>query len=229
MTEPGTDLRERSAALPAEKKPVQPGNPEFPPGLISVTDMQKTDETQKGRNSLPEHRKQSLSERLAGWARQKSPWVTIFNAGGCNACDIEIIACLMPHFDIERFGILSRGSPRHADILIVTGPVTLKQAPRLRRVWEQIPEPKYVIAVGACGADGGVFHGLYHVMQKVENVIPVDIYVAGCPPRPDEIINAVVACLNLMKEDASHGGKAWRQKKDEELVVPGVGDGDVAP
>jgi len=154
----------------------------------------------------------SLSQRLVNWARQRSPWITLFNSGACNACDIEIIACLMPRFDIERFGILVKGSPRHADILIVTGHVTLKQASRLRRVWEQIPEPKYVIAMGACGASAGAFHGLYHVMDTVEQVIPVDIYVAGCPPRPDEIINGVVACLNLMSADAAHGGKEWRQK-----------------
>ena len=78
-----------------------------------------------------------ISQRLMNWARGKSPWITVYNSGACNACDIEIIACLMPRFDVERFGILVKGSPRHADILIVTGPVTLKQAPRLRRVWEQ--------------------------------------------------------------------------------------------
>jgi NADH-quinone oxidoreductase B subunit len=162
----------------------------------------------------------TLSQRLVNWARMKSPWLTVFNSGGCNACDIEIIACLMPHFDIERFGILAKNSPRHADILIITGPVTLKQASRLRRVYEQMPEPKYVIAMGACGADGGVFHGLYHVLQRVESAIPVDVYVGGCPPRPDEIINAVVTCLNLMHDDLAHGGKDWRKKQEPEL--PGI-------
>ena len=156
---------------------------------------------------------QSLSARLANWARLKSPWITVFNPGGCNACDIEVIACLMPRFDVERFGILAKGSPRHADILIVTGPVTKKLSTRLRRIWEQIPEPKYVIAIGACGSGGGVFHGLYHVMDSVELTIPVDVWVAGCPPRPDEIIGAVVTCLNLMKEDLTRGGKVWRQKR----------------
>jgi NADH-quinone oxidoreductase B subunit len=154
-----------------------------------------------------------MSQRLMNWARIKSPWITVYNSGACNACDIEIIACLMPRFDVERFGILVKGSPRHADILIVTGHVTLKQASRLRRVWEQMPEPKYVIAMGACGAGGGVFHGLYHMMDCVDCVIPIDVYVAGCPPRPDEIINGVVTCLNLVEEDAAHGGKEWRQKK----------------
>ncbi len=156
-----------------------------------------------------------LSQRLANWARIKSPWITLFNSGACNGCDIEAIAVLMPRFDVERFGILVQGTPRHADILVVTGPVTKKQAPRLRRIWEQMPDPKYVIAMGACGASGGVFRGLYHVVDGVENVIPVDVFVAGCPPRPDEIINAVVACLGLLKEDLAHGGKGWRQKKKE--------------
>jgi len=162
----------------------------------------------------------TLSQRLANWARVKSPWITVFNSGACNGCDIEVIATLTPRFDVERFGILAQGSPRHADILIVTGPVTKKQATRLRRIWEQMPEPKYVIAMGACGASGGVFKGLYHVVDGVENVIPVDAFVAGCPPRPDEIIDGVVACLGLLKEDLAHGGREWRQKKT--VVIPRV-------
>ncbi len=167
------------------------------------------------------------SQRLVNWARIKSPWVTIFNSGGCNACDIEILACLIPRFDVERFGILAKGSPRHADILIVTGPATLKQASRLRRVWEQMPEPKYVIAIGACGAGGGVFNGLYHVSESVDSVIPVDVFVAGCPPRPDEVINAVVACLGLLAEDIAHGGKEWRQKKAIEITDNTATGGEV--
>lgn len=165
----------------------------------------------------------SLSGKLVRWARMKSPWITVFNSGACNACDIEVIATLTPRFDVERFGILAKNSARHADILIVTGPVTKKQASRLRRVWEQIPEPKYVIAMGACGASGGVFRGLYHVMEGVDEVIPVDVFAAGCPPRPDEIIGAVVGCLGLMKMDLAHGGKEWRQQKPVQLAVPRTG------
>ena len=160
----------------------------------------------------------NLSQRLANWARAKSPWITVFNSGACNGCDIEVIATLTPRFDVERFGIVAQGSPRHADILIVTGPVTKKQASRLRRIWEQMPEPKYVIAMGACGASGGVFKGLYHVVDGVENVIPVDVFVAGCPHRPDEIIDGVVACLGLLKQDLAHGGKEWREKKTVEIT-----------
>jgi len=150
---------------------------------------------------------------LVNRARMTSPWITFFNSGACNACDIDIISCLMPRFDLERFGILAKGSPRHADILIVTSHVTLKQASRLRRVWEQISELKHVITMGACGASGGVFHGLYHMMDRVDKVIPIDVYLAGRPPCPDEIITAFVTCLHLLEEDPDHGGKEWRQKK----------------
>jgi len=151
-----------------------------------------------------------LSERLVTWARLKSPWILLFNSGACNACDIEVLATVTPRFDVERLGILAKGSPRHADILIVTGPVTRKQARRLRMIYDQMPEPKYVIAMGACGASGGVFKGLYHVLDGAGAVVPVDVYVAGCPPRPDEIIDGVVQCLELMKKDMQNGGKAWR-------------------
>src|SRR5512137_199630 len=140
-----------------------------PPGFRDSPDTKPEHRLQRWRKSMTGPA-MSLSQRLVNWARLKSPWITIFNTGSCNACDIEIIACLMPRFDIERFGILAKGSPRHADILIVTGPATLKQASRLRRVWEQIPEPKYVIALGACGASAGAFHGLYHIVDRVENV-----------------------------------------------------------
>ena len=151
-----------------------------------------------------------LSERLVTWARLKSPWILLFNSGGCNACDIEVLAAVTPRFDVERLGILTKGSPRHADILIVTGPVTRKQARRLRMIYDQMPEPKYVIAMGACGTSGGVFKGLYHVLDGAGAVVPVDVYVTGCPPRPDEIIDGVVQCLELMKKDMQNGGKAWR-------------------
>ena len=167
------------------------------------------------------------SQRLVNWARIKSPWITIFNSGGCNACDIEILACLIPRFDVERFGILAKGSPRHADILIITGPATLKQASRIRRVCEQMPETKYVIAIGACGDGGGVFHGLYHVSESVDSIIPVDVFVAGRPHRQDEVMTAVVTCLGLLAEDISNGGKEWRQKRVVEIPAGATTSGEV--
>jgi len=154
-----------------------------------------------------------MFERLVRWARRKSPWILHFNSGACNACDIELVATLTPRFDVERFGILAKGTPRHADILLVTGPVTRKQADRLRRIYDQMPEPKYVVATGACGATGGIFRGLYHVVDGVDKVIPVDVWIAGCPPRPDEIIDGIVTCIQLMDEDARRGGREWRAPK----------------
>jgi len=155
-----------------------------------------------------------MFERLVRWARRKSPWILHFNSGACNACDIELVATLTPRFDVERFGILAKGTPRHADILLVTGPVTRKQADRLRRIYDQMPEPKYVVATGACGATGGIFRGLYHVVDGVDKVIPVDVWIAGCPPRPDEIIDGIVTCIQLLDEDARRGGRAWRASKE---------------
>lgn len=175
--------------------------------------------------------KVGFRERIAAWSRAKSPWITLFNSGACNACDIEVLAALMPRFDAERLGVLWKGSPRHADVLVVTGPVTLKQASRLRRVWEQMPEPKYVIAMGACGASGGVFKDLYHVVAGVDKVVPVDVFVAGCPPRPDEFIDGLRVCLDLMRQDTLHGGRAWREGRGPEHIAGGLiqvepGEGD---
>jgi len=157
-----------------------------------------------------------MFERLAGWARKKSPWVLLINSGSCNACDIEVLAAVTPRFDVERFGIQVKGSPRHADVLMVTGPVTRQQAARLRRIYDQMPDPKYVVAMGACASTGGTFKGLYNVLNGVDKVLPVDAYVAGCPPRPDEIIDGVVALLGLID---SSDGRARAKKKDPLIIA----------
>ncbi|MAT41995.1 MAG: NADH-quinone oxidoreductase subunit B [Anaerolineaceae bacterium] len=137
--------------------------------------------------------------KLKNWARINSPWAIHFNSGSCNGCDIEILATLTPRFDVERFGIKLQGSPRHADVLICTGPVTLQARDRLIRVYEQMPEPKFVIAVGSCALSGGVFDGCYNVIGDLNKVIPVDVYVPGCPPRPEAIIYGVVQLLEALK------------------------------
>jgi Ni,Fe-hydrogenase III small subunit len=135
---------------------------------------------------------------MVAWSRKKSPWVLHFNSGSCNGCDIEIVAALTPRLDLERVGVLLKGTPRHADILLATGPVTLKQAKRLRRIYDQMPEPKCVIAVGNCAATGDVFKGLYNVEEGIDKVLPVAMYIAGCPPRPDEIIDGALTALDLL-------------------------------
>ena len=138
--------------------------------------------------------------KIKQWARIKSPWLIHFNSGSCNGCDIEILATLTPRYDAERFGVRLKGSPRHADVLICTGPVTRQSRERLLRIYEQMPEPKFVIAVGACAISGGVFAGCYNVIGHIDEVLPVDVYVPGCPPRPEAIIEGLVVLLDKIKK-----------------------------
>ena len=122
----------------------------------------------------------------------RSLWVFHVNTGSCNGCDIEILAALTPRYDVERFGIKLVGSPRHADALLVTGPVTRDMVDKVKRIYNQVPDPKVVIVIGSCGISGGVFHESYNLAGPVDKVIPVDVYVPGCPPRPEAIIDGVV-------------------------------------
>lgn len=131
-------------------------------------------------------------------ALKKSPWVFHLNTGACNNCDIEILDCLTPRFDVERFGILLVGSIRHADALLVTGPVTRKAAPRLKKLWEQAPKPCIVIACGGCACSGGIFKDAYNVVGPVDKHIPVHAYIPGCPPKPEAIILGVVKLLGKL-------------------------------
>ena len=140
-----------------------------------------------------------MANKLTTWARKRSPWVYHINASSCNGCDIELVASLTPTYDIERFGAVLVPSPRHADVLIVTGVVNAQTKDRLRRVYEQMPDPKYVRALGACSAAGGVFKGCYNAAQGVEDVIPVDMFVPGCPPRPEAIMYGVLKLLGEVK------------------------------
>ncbi len=145
---------------------------------------------------------QKTMNGLKKWARINSPWVLHFNSGSCNGCDIEILATLTPRFDVERLGIKLQASPRQADILLVTGPVTRQARERLLRIYEQMPEPKFVVAIGCCAISGGVFQGCYNVMDGVDNVIPVNAYIPGCPPRPEAIIDGVVKLLGSLSSPA---------------------------
>ncbi|MBN1194264.1 MAG: NADH-quinone oxidoreductase subunit B family protein [Methanomicrobiaceae archaeon] len=128
-------------------------------------------------------------------AFNRSLWVFHFNSGSCNGCDIEIVAAITPRYDPERFGVRLVGSPKHADVLLVTGPVTHDMRDRLRRVYDQMAEPKLVMCIGTCGQSGGVFYDSYNLDGPVGDVIPVDIYVPGCAPRPEAIIDGVVKAI----------------------------------
>lgn len=137
---------------------------------------------------------------LIKWARTKSPWLLHFNSGGCAGCDIEVVAALNPKFDIERFGMLLKGSPRHSDILVLTGPITFQIKDRLKRIYNQMPEPKFVIAIGSCPISGGVYRGCYNVHEGADKVVPVDVYVPGCPPKPEAIIDGIIKVLKNYEE-----------------------------
>ncbi|MGB9791144.1 MAG: NADH-quinone oxidoreductase subunit B family protein [Thermacetogeniaceae bacterium] len=133
-------------------------------------------------------------------SRIKSPWIMHFDNSSCNGCDIEVLACLTPLYDVERFGIVNMGNPKHADVLVVTGPVNRRTARVLKNLYSQIPDPKMVIAVGTCACSGGVFHNCYNVLGGVDKVIPVDVYVPGCAAKPEAIIDGVVLALQKLSK-----------------------------
>ena len=155
----------------------------------------------------------TLLSKIVNWARIKSPWIIHFNTGACNACDIEIIAALTPRYDIERFGILLKGTPRHADVLVCSGPVTRQTKDRLIRIYEQMAEPKFVVAVGTCACSGGVFRKCYNVGGGIDSAIPVSAYIPGCPASPKAIIDGVVKLLTSLEEKEATASKETVETK----------------
>ena len=146
-----------------------------------------------------------MLKKIIQKARIKSPWLLHFDCGSCNGCDIEVLACLTPLYDIERFGIINVGNPMHADIFLVTGTVNPRNKKVLLNLYDQMPHPKVVVAVGACALSGGIFREAYNVLGGVDKVLPVDVYVPGCPAKPEAIIDGVLMAL-----------ESFKRKKDEE-------------
>lgn len=140
-----------------------------------------------------------MFESIMQRSRMKSPWVLHYDCSSCNGCDIEVLACLTPVYDIERFGIVNVGNPLHADILLVTGTANHRNKKVLRNLYDQMPGPKAVIAIGSCALSGGVFREAYNVVGGVDKVIPVDVYVPGCAAKPEAIIDGVVQGLAKFK------------------------------
>ena len=139
-----------------------------------------------------------IGERLASEVTRlfgRSLAIRQVDAGSCNGCELEIGGLTGPHYDLERFGVHFVASPRHADCLLVTGPVTRNMAEALRRTWQATPDPKFVIAVGDCGRDGGVFRGSYAVMGGVADVVPVDAVIPGCPPSPAALLAGILQAI----------------------------------
>jgi Ni,Fe-hydrogenase III small subunit len=129
----------------------------------------------------------------------KSPWVFHLATGSCNNCDIEILDCLTPRFDIERFGMVLVGSIRHADVLLCTGSVNRKCLPIIKQIYEEAPKPIVVVAIGECSLSRGLFIQSYNCPVPLDKVIPVDVYIPGCPPKPEAIIAGVVKTIEKIK------------------------------
>jgi NADH-quinone oxidoreductase subunit B len=169
-------------------------------------------------------------EELYNWGRKNSVWPLTF---GLACCAIEMIATTMARYDLARFGAeVFRPSPRQADLIIVSGTVTKKMAPLVVRLYDQMPEPKYVIAMGACAISGGPFRDGYNVLKGIDRYIPVDVHIPGCPPRPEALIHAFMA---LQKKIASqqiageHRPRHLKADQPSEFPIPGYGDHDLEP
>ena len=143
----------------------------------------------------------------------RSPWVIHYDGSSCNGCDIEVLASLTPLFDAERFGVVNTGNPKHADIFLVTGSVNAQNLPVVRQIYNQMLEPKCVVACGICACSGGVFRDAYNVIGGVDRAIPVDVYAPGCAIRPETVIDAIVeACGILDQKEAvmrAGGDSPW--------------------
>jgi ech hydrogenase subunit C len=143
-----------------------------------------------------------------------------YDASSCNGCDIEVLACLTPLYDIERFGIVNTGNPKHADILLVTGGVNEQNREVILNLYNQMPEPKVVAAIGVCAASGGMFRESYNMSGGVDQLIPVDVYVPGCASRPEAIINGVVKAIGILEEKAAAMKAAAKKPKAIAGSVP---------
>ena len=137
---------------------------------------------------------------LMSLSKEKSPWIYHLNTGSCNGCDIELVALLGPRYDVERFGVKLTGSPKHADIVIVTGPVTTQSSERMLRVLSQVPEPKVVMSIGSCPMSCNVFKGSYSVDGPLDKWTKVDVAVGGCAPKPEAIIQGLVEAVKILKD-----------------------------
>jgi len=131
---------------------------------------------------------------------KKSPWIIHYDGSSCNGCDIEIVACLTPVYDIERLGIINMGNPKHSDVFLITGAINEQNKEVVRNLYEQMPDPKVVVAFGTCATSGCVFADCYNILGGVDKVIPVDVYVPGCAVRPEAIMDGIIRSLEILEQ-----------------------------
>ena len=141
-----------------------------------------------------------MFKKLIDKSAMTSPWIYHINPGSCNGCDIELVAVLTPRYDAERFGFKLAGTPRHADIVVVSGPITSQSKERLVRTLAQVPEPKCVVSLGSCPKSGNVFKGSYSVEAPLDNYVKVDVSVAGCTPKPEAIMEGLYKAAQILQE-----------------------------
>ena len=151
----------------------------------------------------------------------KSPWILHYDATSCNGCDIEVLASLTPMYDVERFGIINTGNPKHADIFVITGSVNEQNREVVRNLYEQMPNPKVVVAVGICACSGGVFRECYNVAGGIDKIIPVDVYVPGCAARPESIIDGIVTALGILETKLNAPKSGIKEQQPVELQQGG--------
>ena len=141
-----------------------------------------------------------MFEKMIDDSMSKSPWIFHINAGTCNGCDIELVSVLTPRYDAERLGFRLTGTPRQADIVVVSGPITVQTRDRLVRTLAQVPDPKCVVSLGSCPCSGNVFKGSYAIDGPLEKWTHVDVSVGGCTPKPEAIIAALAKATEILKE-----------------------------
>ncbi len=141
-----------------------------------------------------------MFKKMIAQSMAKSPWIYHINTGSCNGCDIELVAVLTPRYDAERFGFKLAGTPRHADIVVVSGPITTQSKERLIRTLEQVPEPRCIVTLGSCPQSGNVFKGSYSVEAPLEKFVHVDVAIAGCTPKPEAVIEGLYKAAHILKE-----------------------------
>ena len=158
----------------------------------------------------------ALLSKTIQWARKSSMWSLTF---GLSCCAIEMMATAAPKYDLDRFGMIFRATPRQADVMIVAGWVSVKMAPFIKRLYDQMPEPKYVIAMGGCASAGGPYRDSITIVKGVDHVVPVDVYVYGCPPRPENLINGIVKLQEKIMSEKAMTRRGQEAPAREPIVI----------